>query len=451
MDKKKKSNLIKPIIALIDLLIINIILYYVSNPEYLTVSFLTYLSVIWILTSYYTSFYVIHRYTHITRLLSRLLSHFFVFTLGFFAYFTIFKEGKIIDDQFFTISAVFLSITFLKFCFFFLLKKYRLLGKNFRNVIVFGEGKTAQNIATLFDNKQDLGYRFSGFFSDKTSKFKYHLGYINEGLEYSLKNNINEIYCEVNSVTQKQINDIREFCIINNIEFSLIPENKSIYSKDFTLEYYGTTPILKPKLLPFERIETHILKRIFDIFFSLFVFVFILSWLLPILFVFVKMNSKGPFIFKQIRDGIDGQQFYCFKIRSMKINSLSDKVSTSKNDERITKVGAFLRKTSLDELPQFFNVLIGDMSVIGPRPHMNIETEKYLKEIDNYLMRNSVRPGITGLAQVSGFRGQVKNKSDIENRVRLDIFYIENWSFFLDIKIIIQTFLSVFKGEDKAY
>ncbi|MFY9242539.1 MAG: exopolysaccharide biosynthesis polyprenyl glycosylphosphotransferase [Polaribacter sp.] len=451
MEKKKKSVFIKPIIALVDLLIINIILYYVSNPEYLTLPFLTYLSVTWILTSYYTGFYLIYRYTHITSLLSRLLSHFFVFTLAFFAYFTIFKEGKIIDDQFFTISAVFLSITVLKFCFFFLLKKYRIQGKNFRNVIVFGEGKTAQNIATLFDKKQDLGYRFSGFFSDKTSKFKNHLGDINEGLKYSFNNNIDEIYCEVNSVTQKQIKDIREFCIKNNIEFRLIPENKAIYSKDFILEYYGTIPILKPKQLPFERIETHILKRMFDIFFSLFVFVFILSWLLPILFVFVKINSKGPFIFKQIRDGVDGQQFYCYKIRSMKINSLADKISTTKNDTRITKVGAFLRRTSLDELPQFFNVLIGDMSVIGPRPHMNIQTERYLKEIDNYLMRNSVRPGITGLAQVSGFRGEVKNKSDIENRVRLDIFYIENWSFFLDIKIIAQTFLSILKGEEKAY
>ena len=135
----------------------------------------------------------------------------------------------------------------------------------------------------------------------------------------------------------------------------------------------------------------------------------------------------------------------------MKNNSDADKISATKNDIRITKLGAFLRKTSLDELPQFFNVLMGEMSVVGPRPHMNIQTEKYLDEIDNYLIRNSVKPGITGLAQVSGYRGEVKQKSDIINRVRLDIFYIENWSFILDLKIIIQTLISVFKGQEKAY
>ena len=203
--------------------------------------------------------------------------------------------------------------------------------------------------------------------------------------------------------------------------------------------------------MPFERFETHLIKRTFDVCFSLIVCIFILSWLLPILWVVVKTNSKGNFFFKQKRDGINGKQFYCYKIRSMKKNNLADKVSTKVNDDRITSVGFFLRKTSLDELPQFFNVLKGDMSIIGPRPHMNIQTEKYLKEIDNYLIRNSVKPGITGLAQVSGYRGEVKKKSDIENRVRLDIFYIENWSFFLDIKIIFQTIFSVFKGEEKAY
>ena len=165
----------------------------------------------------------------------------------------------------------------------------------------------------------------------------------------------------------------------------------------------------------------------------------------------VKADSPGAFFFKQIRDGAAGKQFYCYKIRSMKGNSVSNSLSATKHDVRITKVGAFLRKTSLDELPQFFNVLKGDMSVVGPRPHMNIQTEKYLKEIDNYLIRNSVKPGITGLAQVSGYRGEVQTKTDIEHRVRLDIFYIENWSFVLDLKIVFQTIFKSFKGQEKAY
>ena len=181
------------------------------------------------------------------------------------------------------------------------------------------------------------------------------------------------------------------------------------------------------------------------------VIIFLLSWLLPLLFIAVKINSKGPFLFKQKRDGINGNQFLCFKIRSMKVNAVSDQISAIKNDDRITKIGYILRKTSLDELPQFFNVLIGDMSIVGPRPHMNIQTKKYINDIDNYLTRNSVKPGITGLAQVSGYRGEVKKTSDIVNRVRLDIFYIENWSFLLDLKIIVLTFFHMLRGQKNAY
>ncbi|MCL4147673.1 UNVERIFIED_CONTAM: hypothetical protein GTU68_005157 [Idotea baltica] len=244
---------------------------------------------------------------------------------------------------------------------------------------------------------------------------------------------------------------MRKFCEKNKLELRLIPENKAIYSKDFILEYFGTVPILKPKPLPFEKIETHILKRIFDIFFSLTVSILVLSWLFPILSIVIKLDSKGPLFFKQNRDGLDGKQFFCYKLRSMKVNKEADIISASKDDKRITKVGAFLRKTSLDELPQFFNVLLGDMSIVGPRPHINIQTKKYINEVENYLVRNSVKPGITGLAQISGYRGEIIKKSDIENRVRLDVFYIENWSFFLDIKIVVQTFFNIFKKEEKAY
>ena len=167
--------------------------------------------------------------------------------------------------------------------------------------------------------------------------------------------------------------------------------------------------------------------------------------------ILIKLESKGPILFKQQRDGLDGNPFYCYKFRSMKINSVSDKVHATKNDFRVTKIGAFLRKTSMDEFPQFINVLLGDMSVVGPRPHLESLSLEYQKEVDDYLKRHIVKPGITGLAQVSGYRGEIKNQSDIKNRIRFDIFYIENWSFYLDLKIIIRTIFNVFKGEEKAY
>jgi putative colanic acid biosynthesis UDP-glucose lipid carrier transferase len=209
--------------------------------------------------------------------------------------------------------------------------------------------------------------------------------------------------------------------------------------------------ILNVNKLPFEFSENFYIKRVFDIFFSLFVCLFILSWLIPILWVLVKLESKGPLIFKQKREGINCEKFVCYKFRSMKINGRADQVHTTINDERVTKIGAFLRKTSMDELPQFFNVLLGDMSVVGPRPHLEILSLEYQKDVDDYLKRHIVKPGITGLAQTNGCRGEVRKRSDIKNRVRFDIFYIENWSFLLDIKIIIKTVLNVFKGEEKAY
>jgi len=439
------------IIILLDLIVINLVLYYFSNIGYTDFLFNIYITFSWLSLSFYTNFYNVYRYTHILKLVTLLTSQFFVFTLTFFSYFTIFKEGVVFNKQFITLTTLFFFLAFIKFFFFFLLKRYRLSGGNYRTVIVFGSNKSAKNVANLFIKRQDLGYRFTGFFSDKQSKETKYLGTITDGLLYLEKESIDEIYCEVNSISRQQHKELRQFCNTHKIDFNLIPENKAIYSKKFELEYYGTLPILKRRKLPFEMIETHIIKRIFDILFSIIICVFLLSWLLPILWVIVKIDSKGAFFFKQIRDGVDGKQFCCYKIRSMKTNSLSHKISATKNDKRITKIGAFLRKTSLDELPQFFNVLKGDMSVIGPRPHMNIQTEKYLEEIDHYIVRNSVKPGITGLAQVSGYRGEVQKKSDIENRVRLDVFYIENWSFFLDIKIIFQTLISVFKGEEKAY
>jgi putative colanic acid biosynthesis UDP-glucose lipid carrier transferase len=449
--RQKKSIFIRPLIIFIDLLLINSIFYIISDREYLNLPFLSYILIFWLFISYYTKFYNVYRYTHVSRLVSLLLSHFFIFSLAYLSYFSVFREGKIVDNQLFVLFLILGSVTFLKFFIFYLLKKYRSGGNNFRNVVLFGELSSAKKLDTLFHTKNDLGYRFYGFFSDKIYRSKNYLGYSKDGFKYIEDNKIDEIYCDLSQVNPNQLTKIRKFVEEKKLELRFLPENKAIYSKNFILEYFGTTPILKPKPLPFEKIETHILKRVFDIFLSIIVSVFILTWLFPILFIIIKIDSKGPLFFKQKRDGLNGKQFYCYKLRSMKVNKEADVVSASKNDLRITKIGAFLRRSSLDELPQFFNVLIGNMSVVGPRPHINIQTKKYVNEVENYLLRNSIKPGITGLAQISGYRGEVIKKSDIENRVKLDIFYIENWSFFLDIKIISQTFISLFKQEDKAY
>lgn len=449
--KQKRSILIRPTIIVIDLFLINSVIFFVSDYEYLNLRFLSYITVSWLFIGYYTKFYNVYRYTHIIRLVTLLLSQFFIFSLSYLSYFSLFKEGVVVNNQLIIYLLIISLVTFFKFFIFILLKRYRSKGNNFRNIILFGGINSARTLENLFHHKNDLGYRFYGFFSDKIFSSKKYLGVSKIGFNYVLDNKIDEIYCDPSHISESFLIEIRQFTEKHKLELRLIPENKAIYSKDFILEYFGTIPILKPKPLPFERIETHVLKRIFDIFIALFTCLFILSWLLPILGIIIKLDSKGPLFFKQKRDGLNGKQFFCYKLRSMNVNTDADRVSATKDDKRITKVGAFLRRSSLDELPQFFNVLFGDMSVVGPRPHINIQTKKYLNEVKNYLVRNSVKPGITGLAQISGFRGEVIQKSDIENRVRFDIFYIENWSFFLDLKIILQTFLIFFKKEEKAY
>ncbi|EPR67547.1 sugar transferase [Cyclobacterium qasimii] len=194
-----------------------------------------------------------------------------------------------------------------------------------------------------------------------------------------------------------------------------------------------------------------LLKRIFDLAFSFFTLVFVVSWLFPIIAILIKLDSKGSVFFKQLRHGKDNQLFYCYKFRTMVKNDDADIKQATVNDSRITRVGKFLRKSSLDELPQIFNVILGDMSIVGPRPQavpMNIE---FAKEIDNFMARHQVKPGITGLAQSKGFRGEISSYHELHSRFRLDYFYVGKWCLIFDIKIIIDTAVSLMTKSDKAY
>ncbi|WP_324672918.1 exopolysaccharide biosynthesis polyprenyl glycosylphosphotransferase [Hymenobacter sp. GOD-10R] len=194
-----------------------------------------------------------------------------------------------------------------------------------------------------------------------------------------------------------------------------------------------------------------LVKRVFDLLFASLVLIFLLSWLVPLIALLIKLDSKGPVFFKQLRTGKDGLPFYCFKFRSMRMSNDADHKQASRGDSRITRLGAILRKTSLDELPQFINVLRGEMSVVGPRPHMLKHTEDYARVIDNFMVRHAVMPGITGLAQVAGHRGETKELTAMTKRVNADIFYIKNWSFLLDVKIVLLTVKQAVKGSENAF
>jgi putative colanic acid biosynthesis UDP-glucose lipid carrier transferase len=450
--KKRYSYLIKPLQIITDVLFINTIVYFIQDFQFLNSSFLSYISIFWIVTSYLLGFYKVYRYTGLFKIISLLCKQFFIFTLGYFTYFAVFREGVVVHNQFIILSSILISISTVKFLWLILIKNYRSQGKNYRTTIIIGFDDSSKNIINIFKTKANLGYKYLGFFSNKTNKNKECLGKLEDVFNYATENQVDEIYCSLTSLSKDQIVGINKFAINKKIVLKLIPNSNDLYSKKQKTEYYDDgLLVLNVDKLPFEFPENFYIKRIFDIVFSLSICVFLLSWLVPILWILVKLESKGPLIFKQAREGIKGEEFICYKFRSMRLNLLSDRVHATKNDSRVTKMGYILRKTSMDELPQFLNVLLGDMSVVGPRPHLESLSLEYQKEVDDYLKRHIVKPGITGLAQVSGYRGEIKKTSDIKNRVRFDIFYIENWSFFLDIKIIFRTIFNVFTGEEKAY
>src|SRR5690606_8412653 len=216
------------------------------------------------------------------------------------------------------------------------------------------------------------------------------------------------------------------------------------------INYLDSFPILTYKKYPLDHSFNQIIKRLFDLFFTLMVFVFILSWLYPILALLVLIYQGRPIHFSQKRNGLNGKEFSCLKFRTMRDDKNNNRKPTERDDPRVTKLGRILRKTSLDELPQFINVLKGEMSIVGPRPHMVSENESYSDIIKRYSLRHYVKPGITGLAQTRGYRGVVESDKDMEMRIRTDIYYVRNWSFLLDLVIIFRTIKLMISGDENA-
>jgi putative colanic acid biosynthesis UDP-glucose lipid carrier transferase len=322
-------------------------------------------------------------------------------------------------------------------------------GSNFRNAVIIGYSVESIRLKEVFENRNDYGYRFLGFFSDKKTNPEI-IGKIESIKEFVLDKKVDEIYCSLNEISNEQLRDLVDFADENGKAIKFIPDTKEIFSKNLKMEYYELFPVLSLQKTQLHEPIIKAIKRIFDVIFSLLVIILLLSWLIPILAILIKLESKGPVFFKQGRPGLDEEEFNCFKFRSMQLNGSTEK-EASKNDPRVTKIGKFMRKTSIDELPQFFNVLFGEMSVVGPRPHLWSQNKAYSNRIKKYMVRHYVKPGITGLAQVKGFRGEIETEEDMVNRIKLDVFYIENWSMVLDIKIIAQTLINIFNGEEKAY
>lgn len=332
-----------------------------------------------------------------------------------------------------------------------ILRTYRKKGYNFRSYIVVGVNNSGQSLFKLFNKHPEFGYRFMGYFDDQVVNNQVE-GKIANIKAYVKKNDIDEIYCSITDMNKSYVRDLLKFADQNLVRVKLLSNSpEKITSQKLFPAQYGNVNVFSVRNEPLDNSFSKLSKRIFDIIFSSFAIICIHSWLVPIIAILIKLDSKGPVFFKQKRTGRDGKEFWCLKFRTMKVNNDSDTQQATKNDSRITPLGAFLRKTSIDELPQFLNTFMGDMSVVGPRPHMLKHTEYYSQEVDKFMVRHLVKPGITGLAQTKGFRGETKEVSAMKNRVRMDVFYVENWSLFFDIKIIFMTVFNIIRGEKNAY
>jgi len=444
---ERNSDYIKPLSYVMDLVVVNGLAFLFQTLITNTILFGIYISCAWIIISLKSNFYSVQRYTSIVQVLRLIVVQFLLFLLALYAFIGFFKQPNISRVGLGNYLLGVLSIvSIIKLLLFILLNKYRStqLG-NYRNVVVLGDTDKIRQLIYVFNKKLDFGFKFKRQFVLKGDEFS-----LKRCFNFIIENEIDEIYASVADLSNKQINKIIDFADNNLIELKFIPDNKDIYSKKLKYEYYDYIPILSLRNIPIEEPINKFAKRLLDILISTGVIFFILSWLVPILGLLIVLESKGPIFFRQDRPGIKERGFGCYKFRSMAINSSTEN-SATRNDPRITRIGKFIRRTSIDELPQFFNVLFGQMSVVGPRPHLWRQNEIYGSTVSKYMVRYFVKPGITGLAQIKGYRGEIETKEDIINRTKYDVFYIENWSILMDFNIVIQTILNIVKGEDKAY
>ncbi|MBR5323422.1 MAG: undecaprenyl-phosphate glucose phosphotransferase [Muribaculaceae bacterium] len=461
MGNKGKGQLIKWIIVLGDFICINLsfFLSYIFLPEVVVSSFdwrigclllnLSYLPVVYAFADVYNE-----RITYIDLLLSKTLKMLVVFVLIFLSISMFFNIELGTKVQLFYFASFFVFLN----CWWLFANKairyYRKKGYNFKRVVIVGARQTGQMLYKEMKSNAGYGYSFLGFFDseepqDEKIKSLYKGG-LSEVEQFCIENNVDELYCALPSAEDANIINMLQISERNTIRFFIVPEVRRFMTRTLSFGNVGAIPLLSVREEPLQKWLSRFIKRSIDLFVSGMVILFSPFWFLPIA-IAVKKSSPGPILFRQKRTGYMGRDFDCLKFRTMCVNKDSDTKQASRGDARITKVGAFLRKTSLDEFPQFFNVFKGDMSLVGPRPHMLKHTEDYSKLIDKYMVRHFIKPGLTGWAQVNGYRGETKTLQQMEKRVEYDIWYLEHWNVFLDIKIILLTAFGVFKGDENAF
>jgi len=321
-------------------------------------------------------------------------------------------------------------------------------------VLILGYNELAKKVASYLE-EDSMNTEIIGFCEDEENIRELTnypiLSPKSKVIETSKLYNVSDIYSTISPEQEAGIYKIIEQADQACIHFRLIPDLSLFIKRSVHIDYLHDIPILTLREEPLGDASNRIRKRLFDIVFSLFVIVFILSWLVPLLGLLIFIDSKGPIFFIQQRTGKNNKPFGCIKFRSMRVNQEANTVQATRNDSRVTRLGKLLRKTNLDEFPQFINVLKGEMSIVGPRPHMLNHTDVYSKLINQYMIRQFLKPGITGWAQVNGYRGEITKMHHIKKRVEHDIWYLENWSLWLDVRIMFLTIYNAIRGEENAF
>lgn len=329
--------------------------------------------------------------------------------------------------------------------------------KYVRKILVVGSSEMSSNFYRSGMLINNLQYTIVGFVGERANSGSgTYLGTIDQLDTILQQQKVDEVFLALPSYQTEQINLVIDKCELQKIQVKVINDFNHLGNGSMKLTNYAGFPVVGLRYFPLDDAENRFFKRLFDIIFSIIVIVLVLSWLIPVMGLLIKISSKGPVFFLQERWGLNNKKIKCLKFRTMytpkaAATGENEFRQTEKNDIRVTKLGKILRKTSLDELPQFINVLLGEMSVVGPRPHpipLSLESKDI---VQHYMHRHLVKPGITGWAQVNGSRGEIHNTEEMKKRVAFDLWYIENWSFWIDCQIIFQTLVNLIKGDEKAY
>jgi putative colanic acid biosynthesis UDP-glucose lipid carrier transferase len=413
------------------------------------------MNLIWLAASFFLGVYGNELIKNFEYFIKRTLQVYFCWVSFFLFYLVWTKNNSFLPSHILLNLIIFgLGLVISRFIYSWILN-YLKAQNNYRNkVMILGFNETGKKLASYLE-EEGLNIELLGFSEDQYNVKELSnypiLCSINKAIATAKKMEVTEIFSTITPSENKNISSMIREAEKNCLRFKIVPNIGMNNIRPIVIDYIKDLPILSLRNDPLEDVGNRIKKRFLDIIISLVVTIFILSWLIPIIGLLILLESKGPIFFKQLRTGINDKSFNCLKFRSMKLNGDSDTKSATKNDGRITKIGGFLRKTSLDEFPQFINVLLGEMSLVGPRPHMLKHTFEFSKTVNHYMVRQLLKPGITGWAQVNNLRGEIRNQEDIKKRVESDLWYLENWTIWLDIRIIFMTIYHVFSLTKNAY